>query len=93
MRLRGPWIIRGAGLDTSISSQSGQIAANGRVPVPLSPYTFYPGIIHGGVFSEVSLHVQLNLVFPPNADLPFLRLANLSGFIVPYGVEWRHVNP
>ena len=93
MRLRGPWIVRGAGLDTSVSSQSGTILSNNFVYLAMSPYSFFPDVLHRRFFTRVEFGAQLNLFLPPNADAPYLQLYNPIGATAPYAAAWRHVNP
>ena len=93
LRLRGPWIIRGLLLDTAVSSQSGTIASGASAILSMSPYTFFPGIIHQALFGSLRVEIPLNIVFPGDADAPTLKLFNPGVSDVPYSAEWRHVNP
>lgn len=93
MRLRGPWIVRGSLLDTSVSSQSGTIGADSEVSLAMGPYTFFPSIIHRRGGSFVNLRVRYHFFFPPSADVPILMLYNPPGANAPYIAKWRHINP
>lgn len=93
MRVRGPWIIRGGLLDTALSSQSGTIPANNTVYLIMSPYTFFPGVLHKRLLAHVEMHVRPDFIFPPDADIPLLGLFNPPGGTADYDSEWRHVNP
>ena len=93
MRLRGPWIIRGAGLDTSVSSLSGTIPVRSGINITMNPYTFAPAIHHGRPGTDVWLAVPWAPAIPLDADHPAILLRNLLGSTVSYAVEWRHVNP
>ena len=93
MRLRGPWLIRGILLDTSISGQSGIIGPGSAVSVVMNAYSFYPAIIHTRLFSRMARRVIVNLLGPAVADNPILELFNPIGDTSDYDMEWRHVNP
>ena len=93
MRLRGPWIIRGAGLDTSVSSQSGSIPPNTYLAVMLSPYSFFPDRLQRKWVNQVDDILRYDLIFPADADAPQLLFYNHPGAAAPYVVEWRHINP
>ena len=93
MRLRGPWIIRGILLDTSVSSQSGTILGNDIVAVVMSPYSFFPDVLQRRALNAVEINVRYDFVLPPNAEMPKLMLYNIPGGPAPYAAEWRHVNP
>ncbi len=93
LRLRGPWLIRGAGLDTSVSSQSGSIPGNNVVNLMLSPYSFFPDFLQRRWLGMVELYVRFDFLFPSDADAPQLQLYNKAGADADYDSEWRHVNP
>ncbi|KKL26156.1 hypothetical protein LCGC14_2398130 [marine sediment metagenome] len=93
LRLRGPWIVRGGLLDTSVSSQGGSIAAGGSVALVMSAYTFMPDMLGRDLFSFLDVRVRIALLGLPNADSPRLALINESGSATTYLAEWRHINP
>ena len=93
MRLRGPWIIRGAGLDTSVSSQSGTLGSTLMVSIMLSPYTFFLDVLQRQSASQVW---PINRKVPgglADADAPEYRIRNASTKSAQYDAEWRHINP
>ena len=93
LRLRGPWIVRGAGLDTAVTSQSGTIGIGGSVQVAMSAYTFMPDILGRTLFQFLDLRVRYGFIGVPDADAPILVLFNLAGVSTPYAAHWRHINP
>lgn len=93
VRLRGPWIIRGAGLDTSISSQSGSIPAGSAVALAMSPYSFMPDSLGRHLFTYMHYVARIAFVGSPDADNPRPTLYNSTGGAVNYASEWRHINP
>ena len=93
MRLRGPWIVRGSRLDTSISGTSGFIAAFGDVQIPMSPYTFYPACLHSRSGTTLWVGVPFGSLAGVDADSPSVLFKNSMGSTVSYAVKWRHVNP
>lgn len=93
LRLRGPWLIRGILLDTSISSQSGTIGPSSVAILHMSPFTFFPGISYDRVLSRMVLRVTVDVFGAVDADDPHLELFNPPGVPTDYVAEWRHVNP
>lgn len=93
LRLRGPWLIRGILLDTSISSQSGTISSDSMVKIPLSPYTFFPGLVHNRLLSFVTMRIPIELFGSAEADAPDLVLYTPAPVSADYESEWRHINP
>ncbi len=93
LRLRGPWIVRGGLLDTSVSSQGGSIAAGGSVALAMSAYTFMPDMLGRDLFSFLDLRVRISFLGGANADSPNLALINQSGSATTYATQWRHINP
>lgn len=93
MRLRGPWIVRGLLLDTSVSSQSGTIPGGQAAAVGMSAYSFFPDVLCTSLFRIVDLRLRISIITPPNADTPRLLMVNQSAGAANYEAEWRHVNP
>ena len=93
LRLRGPLILRGASLSTSVSSQSGSILAGGSVALIMSAYSFMPDTLGRDLFSFLDLRVKIDLFGPANADSPRLALINQSGSATAYVAQWRHIDP
>ncbi len=92
LRLRGPWWINQSRLDTSVSSQGGEILANGAVVVTLSAYSFFPD-------REAQMTIPWDLypmyagIPPANEAIPQFLIGNNEGSARSYDVQWRHVNP
>lgn len=59
----------------------------------MSPYTFFPDMLHRRLANFVNVIVRLDFIFQPNADLPKLSLYNPIGAGAPYKAEWRHIIP
>ncbi len=93
MRLRGPWLITGAHLDTVVTEQSGNIPANGQVTLVMSPYTFFPDMVYGGAPAQAFFYMRPRGLEAPNPDIPQIVLKHTVGTVEPYAVKWRHVNP
>ena len=93
LRLRGPWIIRGAGLDTVVTSQSGIIPGDFVVNLVMSPYTFFPDFLQRKSLNTVDVIVRFDFLFAPDADAPQLQLYNKPGADAIYAAQWRHINP
>ncbi len=93
MRLRGPWIVRGSIIDTSISSQSGTILPNGQVNLVMNDYTFFPATLHRLLLTHVRMCVPLDFIFPLDVEIPQLQLWNGGWANAPYEAAWRHISP
>ncbi len=93
MRLRGPWLITGAHLDTAQSSQSGTIPASDSVEVVMNAYTFAPDMVHTNSPFSMFVLARLRGLDPPDPDIPRFGLWNQSGVTATYMVHWRFVNP
>ncbi len=93
MRLRGPWLITGAHLDTVVTLQSGTIPTGGTVTLAMSPYTFFPDITYSGAPANAFLIVRPRSGGPPDADNPTILLWHGGAMAAPYSARWRHVNP
>ncbi len=93
MRLRGPWLIRGAGLDTSVTYVSGTLTGGSRVALTMSPYTFAPDMFHKRAASIVELRMWLDVFGSLDEDAPRIGLYNPTGVSAVYYAGWRHVNP
>lgn len=79
-------------ISNSISSQSGTIGPDSTVTVTLSPYTFYPAVIHKRVLGELRMSIRIDLLGSADADIPFLDVFNPAGAVAPYEAEWRHID-
>ena len=93
LRLRGPLILRGASLSTSVSSQSGSIPGGLSVSLAMSAYSFMPDILGTNLFTFLDVRVKIDFLGSPDADAPVLALINPGAPAVPYQAEWRHIDP
>ena len=93
MRLRGPWIVRSASLDTSVSSAGGFVAGYNTVLFPTSPYTFFPALLHSRTGTALWLTIPNGSLGDIDADSPFVEFKNLMSSGAAWAAEWRHINP